>query len=404
MNYLDSNGRWGGKMTEWLVRRFVRNSNCIGDASVRTAYGTLAGWVGIVCNLLLVIGKLAVGFFSGSVAIVADGLNNLSDAASSIIALIGFKIAARKADREHPFGHGRYEYISGLVVAVMVLLIGIELGKSSITKIIHPTPIAFGSWGYVVLLASVSLKLWMTVFNRNIGRRINSTTLQATSIDSRNDAIATSAVFLAMVVSGLSGVNLDGWMGLGVAGFIVYSGIGLIKDTLNPLLGEAPPAELAEYISEKITAYEDVLGTHDLIVHDYGPDRRFASAHVEMCSGLDAMIAHDIIDRIQRDFLENDNIHLIIHYDPIVADEHTDNIRARVEQQVKTIDERLTIHDLRLVDGRNHINYIFDVVVPPEFEMSEAELRKRIQEAVQQEKKSIHVIVNIDSCYITTPL
>lgn len=391
-------------MTEWLVRRFVKNHHSIGDASVRTAYGSLAGWVGIACNLLLVAGKLTIGFFSGSVAIAADGLNNLSDAASSIVALVGFKIAARKADREHPFGHGRYEYISGLVVAVMVLLIGIELGKSSIEKIIRPTPITFGFWGYVVLLASVSLKVWMTVFNGNVGRRINSTTLQATSIDSRNDAITTSAILLAMIISYFSRVNLDGWIGLGVAGFIVYSGISLIKDTLNPLLGEAPPLELVGYISDKIAAYKGVLGTHDLIVHDYGPNRRFASAHVEMSSGLDAMISHDIIDTIQRDFLENDNIHLIIHYDPIVVDEQTDSIRIWIEQQVKMIDRRLAIHDLRLVDGRNHVNYIFDVVVPPEFEMPEAELRKRIQEAVQQGKKSIHVIVNIDSCYISTPM
>ncbi len=391
-----------GKVTEWLLRRFVKNYSCVGDAAVRTAYGTFAGWVGITCNLLLVAGKLVVGFLSGSVAIVADGLNNLSDAASSIVALVGFRIAARKADKEHPFGHGRYEYISGLVVAIMVLLIGIELGRSSVGKIVRPTPIDFGFWGYVVLLASVSLKVWMTAFNRNVGRRINSTTLLATSIDSRNDVIATSAVFLAMITSTWSGFNLDGWMGLGVAGFIVYSGIGLIKDTLNPLVGEAPPAELVEYISVKIAAYEGVLGTHDLIVHDYGPDRRFASAHVEMSSGQDAMISHSIIDTIERDFLENDNIRLIIHYDPVVTDERTESIRAWVEQQVKTIDADLAIHDLRLVEGQNHVNYIFDVVAPPELEMPEAELRQRIQDVVQQGRDSIHVIVNIDSGYGTS--
>lgn len=391
-------------MTELLLRCFIKNHDRIGDAAVRTAYGSLAGWVGIVCNLLLVAGKLAVGFFSGSVAIIADGLNNLSDAASSIVALVGFKVAARKADREHPFGHGRYEYMSGLVVAVMVLLIGIELGKSSFKKIILPTPVAFGFWGYIVLLASVLLKTWMAAFNRNVGERINSLTLQATSVDSRNDALTTSAVLLAMVISHFFHVNLDGWMGLGVAGFIIYGGIGLIKETLNPLLGEAPPPEFVEYISKKIAAYEGILGTHDLIVHDYGPERRFASAHVEMSSGLDAMISHDIIDKIQRDFLENDNIHLIIHYDPIVTDKQTGCIRAWVEQQVKAIDERLNVHDLRLVQGRHHMNYIFDVVVPPEFEIAEAELRKRIQEAIQQGDASIHVIVNIDSAFVDTPM
>ncbi|NLW17438.1 MAG: cation transporter [Firmicutes bacterium] len=389
-------------MTEWLLRRFVKDYDRLEDAEVRTAYGSLAGWVGIASNLLLVAAKLLIGFLSGSLAIIADGLNNLSDAASSIVSLLGFKIAAREADREHPFGHGRYEYISGSVVAVMVFLIGIELGKSSIKKIIRPTPIAFGAWSFIVLIGSVLLKLWQAAFNRNLGRRINSTALLATSVDSRNDAFATMAVLIAMVVSHYFAVNLDGWMGLAVAGFILYSGVGLVKETLNPLVGEAPPVELADYILNKIATYDGVLGVHDLIVHDYGPNRRFASAHVEMSSELEPIVAHNIIDAIQRNFLEKDNIHLIIHHDPIVADEETYRIRDWVEQQVKTIDERLTIHDLRLIEGRNHINYIFDVVVPPEFAMSEKELRKRIEQVIQQGRHSIHVIVNIDSTYVTT--
>lgn len=389
-------------MTEWLLRLFVRNYDQVDNPAVRTAYGSLAGWVGIASNGLLVVAKLAVGFLSGSVAIIADGLNNLSDAASSIISLLGFKIAAREADREHPFGHGRYEYLSGLVVAALVLVIGIELGKSSIKKILQPTPVAFGVWSFVVLIGAVLLKTWMAAFNRQLGRRIHSTALQATSVDSRNDAIATGAVLISMLVSRFFGVNLDGWMGLAVAGFILYSGVKLVKETLNPLVGEAPPAELADYILAKIAAYDGVLGAHDLIVHDYGPSRRFASAHVEMSSDFDAIVAHDIIDTIQRDFLENDNIHLIIHHDPIVADEQTYQIRDWVEQQVQTIDERLSIHDLRLINGRNHVNYIFDVVVPPEFTMPEKELRRRIEQVVQQGRKSIHVIVNLDSTYVTT--
>lgn len=389
-------------MTEWLLRHFVKDHENIQDDAVRSACGRLAGLVGIVCNLLLVAGKLTVGSVSGSVSIIADGLNNLSDAASSVIALVGFKVAARTADKEHPFGHGRFEYIAGLAVAVMILVIGIELGQSSLAKIISPTPVAFGFWGFAVLTASVLLKVWMAVFNRSMGQRISSATLQAVSADSRNDAIATTAVLLAAMVSHFTGVNLDGWMGLGVAVFIVYSGVGFVRDTMNPLLGEAPPPELVKYIADKIAGYEGVLGTHDLIVHDYGPGRRFASAHVEMPSELDALIAHDIIDNIERDLWENDSIHLIIHYDPIVTGEEADSIRAWVDRQVKTIDDRLTIHDLRLVDGPSHTNYIFDVVTPPEFEIPEKELLKRIEEAVQQGEKPIHTVVTIDRSYAAT--
>ncbi len=389
-------------MTEWLLRHFVKDHENIQDDAVRSACGRLAGLVGIVCNLLLVAGKLTVGSVSGSVSIIADGLNNLSDAASSVIALVGFKVAARTADKEHPFGHGRFEYIAGLAVAVMILVIGIELGQSSLAKIISPTPVAFGFWGFAVLTASVLLKVWMAVFNRSMGQRISSATLQAVSADSRNDAIATTAVLLAAMVSHFTGVNLDGWMGLGVAVFIVYSGVGFVRDTMNPLLGEAPPPELVKYIADKIAGYEGVLGTHDLIVHDYGPGRRFASAHVEMPSDLDALIAHDIIDNIERDLWENDSIHLIIHYDPIVTGEETDSIRAWVDRQVKTIDDRLTIHDLRLVDGPSHTNYIFDVVTPPEFEIPEKELLKRIEEAVQRGEKPIHTVVTIDRSYAAT--
>mgnify|MGYP000878496569 CR=1 FL=1 len=389
-------------MTEWLLRHFVKDHENIQDDAVRSACGRLAGLVGIVCNLLLVAGKLTVGSVSGSVSIIADGLNNLSDAASSVIALVGFKVAARTADKEHPFGHGRFEYIAGLAVAVMILVIGIELGQSSLAKIISPTPVAFGFWGFAVLTASVLLKVWMAVFNRSMGQRISSATLQAVSADSRNDAIATTAVLLAAMVSHFTGVNLDGWMGLGVAVFIVYSGVGFVRDTMNPLLGEAPPPELVKYIADKIAGYEGVLGTHDLIVHDYGPGRRFASAHVEMPSDLDALIAHDIIDNIERDLWENDSIHLIIHYDPIVTGEEADSIRAWVDRQVKTIDDRLTIHDLRLVDGPSHTNYIFDVVTPPEFEIPEKELLKRIEEAVQQGEKPIHTVVTIDRSYAAT--
>lgn len=311
-------------MIKWLLHLFVKDYQNTKNPAVRTSIGSFAGWVGIICNLSLVAGKMVVGLVSGSISVIADALNNLLDAVSSIIALVGFKIAAKKADKEHPFGHGRYEYISGLAVAVIVLVVGIELGKSSLAKILAPTPVDFNLVSLMVLVASILLKLWLSAFNRSVGLSINSTTLKATGVDSRNDALATSAVLLTAVLARFTGINLDGWASLGVAAFIFYSGIGLVKEALNPLLGEAPTPELAGYISDKITAHECVLGTHDLIVHDYGPGRLFASAHVEISGEMDALTAHQIIDTIERDFLENDNIHLIIHHDPVATDDQKD--------------------------------------------------------------------------------
>lgn len=391
-------------MTQWLVRHFVKNYQEIEKPEVRTEYGKMAGWVGIFCNLVLFAGKLAAGLVSGSIAIAADAINNLSDASSSIVTLLGFKLAAKPADKEHPFGHARIEYITGLAVAVMVLVIGIELGRTSIGKIIDPTPVNFTIWSYAVLVFSIVLKTWMAIFNRKIGRKINSTTLEATYADSRNDVITTSVVLFAALVAGFTGLNLDGWMGLCVAVFILISGIGLVRDTLNPLLGEAPDPEMVKYVGDKIAGYESVLGTHDLIVHDYGPGRRFASAHVEMSSQQDVILAHDIIDNIEQDFLEQDNIHLIIHYDPIVTgDAQTDNARAWVKKRVAEIDPRLTIHDLRLVDGPTHTNYVFDVLVPAEFSMSDTELKEVIQKKIQHGDKPIYTVVTVDKSYAAIP-
>jgi cation diffusion facilitator family transporter len=304
-------------MTQWLLRRIIKDYDNTKDLEVRSALGSLAGWVGIIANVLMVAGKVTVGFISGSVSVVADGLNNLLDAAGSIISLIGFKISAKEADKEHPFGHGRYEYISALAVAVMVFLVGIELGKSSIERIINPTAVEFGTLSFAVLLASVLLKLWLYKFNRDVGLHIDSTSLKATSIDSLGDVIATSVVLLAAIISRFTGVNLDGWAGLGVAAFIIYNGINLVKETMSPLIGEAPDPELVKQLTEMITANDCVKGTHDLIVHDYGPGRQFASAHVEISSEVDTLTAHSVIDAIERDVLETYNINLIIHHDPV---------------------------------------------------------------------------------------
>lgn len=387
-------------MTNWLVRRFVKNHKDVNDPAVHTAYGRMAGVVGIVCNLLLVAGKLLAGIASGSIAVMADAVNNLSDASSSVITLVGFKLAAKPADKEHPFGHARFEYIAGLVVAMLVMVIGIELGRSSIGKIIDPTPVEFGWLTLAVLAGAILLKLWMAVFNRNIGRRIGSTTLQATYADSRNDVITTGAVLVAALIARFTGLNLDGWMGLAVAVFILISGFGLVKDTLDPLLGAAPSPQLVQYVDKKISGYGGILGTHDLMVHDYGPGRRFASAHVEMSTKMDVLVAHDIIDNIERDFLQQDGIHLVLHFDPIVTgSEAINDARNFVAQRMRGIDEQLTIHDLRLVDGPTHTNYVFDVVVPPGFGMSDEELQDKIEKAVQHGEKPIHTVVTIDHSY-----
>lgn len=391
-------------MTELLVQFFLKDNRDPKDPAVYARYGKLAGWVGIVCNLLLAGVKLLSGILSGSIAVTADAVNNLSDAASSVITLAGFKLASKPADKEHPFGHARFEYIAGLAVAVMILVIGVELAKSSVQKIMEPTPVEFGWLSLLILLLAIIIKVWMAFFNRSIGRRIGSSTLEATSIDSRNDAITTTALLVAALIARFTGLKLDGWMGLAVAVFILVSGIGIVKDTLNPLIGEAPDPELVRQVAEKIKAYPGVLGTHDLIVHDYGPGRRFASAHVEMDSRSDVLKSHDIIDNIERDFLQNDNIHLIIHYDPIVVGNgEVDSTRNWVLQQVKKLDERFSIHDFRMLEGPSHINYIFDVVVPQEYEMSDEELEKNIQAAVQHGKKPVYVVLTIDRSYAPIP-
>ncbi|MDL2293506.1 cation diffusion facilitator family transporter [Ruminococcaceae bacterium OttesenSCG-928-D13] len=388
-------------MTNLLVRLLVKDYKNLQSPAVRARYGQMAGLVGIVCNLLLAAGKLAAGLLSGSLAITADAVNNLSDAASSIITLVGFKLSARPADEGHPFGHARFEYIAGLAVAVLVLVVGVELGKSSIEKIANPAPVVYGNLALLVLAASILVKVWMANFNRSIGRRIGSTALEATFADSRNDVITTTAVLAAALVARATGFSLDGWMGAAVAVFIIVSGIGLVKDTLDPLLGAAPDPALVKAIEERIDGYPGVLGTHDLMVHDYGPNRRFASAHVEMDADADVLDSHEVIDRIERDFLEQDNIHLIIHYDPVAPDDSVvGEARQALEAYLKTLDGRITIHDFRMVDGKKHVNYIFDVRVPPDFAMTPEELRADVEKSVKHDGRRVHVHLTVDYSYM----
>lgn len=391
-------------MQNWLVKKFIKDYENISDLNVRTAYGKLSGKVGIFCNALLFAGKFIIGTLSGSVSITADAVNNLSDAASSIISLIGFKMAEKPADADHPYGHARYEYLSGLVVAFMILIIGIELFKGSLDKVLNPSPVDFSAAVMLVLIGSIIVKLWMALFNKSLGKKINSSTLEATAADSRNDVISTSAVLVAALISHFFNIELDGYMGIAVAAFILYSGVGLVKETLDPLLGKAPDPLLVEHIEKKILSYSGVLGTHDLMIHDYGPGRQFASVHVEMAAEDNVIKSHDVIDNIERDFLENENLNLIVHYDPIITgDDKINDMRCWLSEQIKTIDADLSIHDLRIVPGETHTNLIFDCVVPHDLGMSQSQLKANIRKLVNEKYPTHYCVITIDSSYAAMP-
>ena len=387
-------------MTEFLLKHFVKGYPDTSSPAVRTRCGNLAGTVGIVCNVLLCAGKFLAGFLSGSLAISADAVNNLSDASSSVIALLGFRIAAKPADDEHPYGHGRTEYLAGLAVSVMILLIGLELVKTSVGKIMAPEPIQAGLVPLAVLVVSILVKLWMAAFNRRVGKEIGSSVLEATAADSRNDVIATSAVLVATLAQMIFDWQLDGWIGLAVAAFILYSGWGLVKEAIAPLLGQAPDPEMVRHILEVTRSYPGVLGIHDLIVHDYGPGRQFASLHVEMAASQDVLASHDVIDQIERRFLEQEGLHVIIHYDPIVTDNNeVGEARDYLAKQVKRLDPRLTIHDLRMVPGETHTNLIFDLVVPHGFEMPECRLKSEVQAMAQSKNPKWQCVVTLENSY-----
>lgn len=372
-------------MTNWLLRTFIKNSDHSEDPKVRAAIGILSGIVGIVCNVLLCGGKLAVGIATGSVSITADAMNNLSDATSSVVTMLGFRLAERPADEEHPFGHARYEYLSGLAVSALILIIGVELAKSSLDKVLHPAAVEFGWTTAAVLVGSILVKLWMSLFNTSLSKTIHSATLAATAADSRNDVITTSAVLLAALIEHFTAFRADGWMGLAVSCFILYSGVGLAKDTISPLLGENADPELREKIVDNIRACPKVLGFHDLMVHDYGPGQRFASIHVEMDRREDPMECHEIIDDLERECLKSHGVHLVIHYDPVVTnDPELDRMHVRVEQLLHTYDIRLGVHDFRMVPGKGHVNLIFDVVLPTDLRGQEADITAALEKALNQ--------------------
>ncbi len=391
-------------MTVLLLRLFVKDYQNTDNPKVRADMGALSGIVGIVCNVLLFIAKLIAGLFSGSVSVMADALNNLTDASSSLISFFGFKLSGKPADKEHPYGHARFEYLSGLMVSILICVIGIELLKSCFEKILNPTQTSFGAVSMGILIISIFLKLWMMLFGRNVGKRINSKALMVAAADSRNDVISTLAVLVGGIISRFSGVNLDGYMGLGVALFILYSGFNLVRETMDPILGRAPEEALVNHIQDRVLSYEGVLGTHDLLVHDYGPGRIFASVHVEMAAEEDVLKSHDVIDNIERDFYENDGIHMIVHYDPIVtADDRVGDIRKWLMELVRGIDAELSIHDLRIVPGTTHTNLIFDCVVPFDVKMSHAEVKDKIKEKVKEKEPSYFCVITIDISYASVP-
>lgn len=388
-------------MTQLLIRLFIKRPEDTKEPAVRTAYGNLASIVGMACNILLCLGKLTAGTLFGSIAIMADALNNLSDASSNIVSLIGFRLASKAPDAEHPYGHARYEYLAGLVVSVTILAIGLSLGKESIGKVLHPTPVAFSWLSVAVLTASILVKLWMSGFNRKVGQLIGSETLLATAADSRNDVLTTSAVLLATVLCSLTGWDiLDGLMGVAVAAFILWSGWGLVMDTLSPLLGETPSPELVEHIEQTVMSYPGVLGMHDLMVHDYGPGHQFASLHVEFPAETDPLSAHDVIDNIERDFLKKDNLQVTIHYDPIVtSDAQVGVLRSRLMEKVRRIDPQLSIHDLRIVPGETHTNVLFDLVFPAGYTGDQNAVLAEMCSFVTEQDPKYSCIIKLEQSY-----
>lgn len=387
-------------MTNRLVKLFVKDCGNTHDSAVRERYGILSGSVGICLNLLLSLGKFFAGLLTGSIAVMADAFNNLSDAGSSAVTLIGFHLAGRRADEGHPFGHGRAEYLAGLGVAAVIALVGIELGKSSIRQILSPEPVSF-SWLTVgILSVSIAVKLWMSAFNRTLSRRIQSPAMAATAADSLSDAAATAAVLLGLLAGHFFSVSIDGWLGALVALFILRAGWSAAKGTIDPLLGQSPDPELVRGIRDTVLSYPEVAGIHDLIVHDYGPGRRLATLHAEVSEDGDLMALHDVIDAAERELKQKYHIEVSIHMDPIATkDEEVSHTRDQVTQIVKGLDGGMSIHDFRMTNGPHHRNLIFDVVVPYRFPLTDERVKAAIQGAITAIDPKYFAVIEIDRTY-----
>lgn len=384
-------------MTDLILRIFVRDHKNTEDPAVRDKCGRVAGAVGIVTNFLLFLMKIIVGTVFHSVSVTADAVNNLTDSGSSVVTLIGFKMASKPADEKHPFGHARIEYLSGVIVSFIVIFLGLQLGMSSIEKILTPEENALTPVALVVLVISILAKLWQCLFYRKVGRMIKSESVEATSKDSRNDVIATSVVLLGAVITMLTGVNLDGYMGAAVALFIVFSGVQLTISTADPLLGQAPEGELVQTITEKMLSYSGIIGMHDLAVHNYGVGRCFASAHCEVDAKNDILVSHDLIDNIERDFSRDLGIHMVIHLDPvIVGDARTDALHCKVQSLVTALYPTVTIHDFRVIWGVTHSNIVFDAAVPFAVKDSDAVITQKVEAEIQKLDPDYRTVVTID--------
>ena len=385
-------------MISILSRIFIKNHTETSDPGVRRAYGVLCGAVGIFLNVLLFAAKYLAGTLTGSIAIVADAFNNLSDAGSSIITLLGFKLAAKKPDRDHPYGHGRFECIAGLVVSFVILMMGFDLAKTSVTKIIHPEAVDFSILSICILIGSILVKLYMTLYNRAVGKRISSAAVLATATDSLSDVCATTMVLAATLIARFTGVNIDGWAVAIVSLVILWAGYNAAKDTIDPLLGQAPDPEFVQRIADIVNRYPDVVGIHDLAVHDYGAGRVMISLHAEVPSSGDIMALHDVIDTIERDLQDELNCSAVIHMDPISTDDQLiTSTRELLKKRIhEAISPDISIHDFRMVPGPTHTNVIFDAVVPYEFAMSDAQVQEKISSLVRAIEGDYFAVVTID--------
>ena len=387
-------------MTQFLIRCFIKDSENIRSPKVRAAYGILGSVTGIVCNLLLCAAKLVIGSLSGSIAITADAFNNLSDIASSAISLLGFKLGQKPADAKHPFGHGRFEYLSALFISLLIMFLAVQLGISSFNKILNPEKLQFSLISLIILLLAVGVKLWLSAFNKKLGKKIDSASMAATAADSLNDVLSTSAAIISMLAVLVIDFPLDGYLGLVVACFVMYSGFSIARDTINPLLGEAPPKELVQAIKEELLSNKYVLSIHDLTVHNYGPGRRFASVHVEVPGNANIVDVHNMIDQAELKILNKMGIVITIHMDPIDTDDaKTNRLRDMAANAIQRIDGRLTLHDFRIIDGSSRIVLLFDVVVPPGYPLEPEKLQGLIQKEIAAIDPIYHCVIHIDYDY-----
>lgn len=383
-----------------LIKYFIKDSENTSSLKVREAYGTLGSITGIIVNIILAISKYFAGVISGSISVTADAINNLSDAGSSIISLIGVKLSAKPADKDHPYGHGRVEYISALAVSFVVLLMGIELFKSSVDKIINPVPVKFNALSLIILIVSILAKLWLGFFNKKLGEKINSAPMMAVMKDSFSDCLATGVALIAIIVSAFSDISIDGYLGVIVACFIFIAGFNILKETMADLLGKPADKSFTEEIENKILSYDKIVGVHDMIIHDYGPGRKFASAHAEVSSQDDIMEIHDIIDLAERDIMNEYGLIISIHTDPIVTDdERINSLKDMTIAIVKEISDEMSIHDFRVVDGPTHTNLIFDLIVPHKFYMSNEEIRKTIEDKLSKIDERYFVVITIEHAF-----